>query len=94
METYWKGNKAKYTGNSEVIHNGLFYELELLEGHLKGQKKWTQKQPSEPIDPYMDYTKAYYLSQHEIDLIKFALDFVPEPLTEEAKHLANTIQSK
>lgn len=41
--TYWKGDLAYYTGKKEYIHGGLFYEVKLLEGHLKGQSKWTQK---------------------------------------------------
>lgn len=46
-ETYWKGDKAVYTGNKKEIAGGLFYELKLTEGHLKGETKWTQKAPSE-----------------------------------------------
>lgn len=42
---YFKGDKAKYTGNTEIIHGGLFYEIELLEGHMKGQFKVTQRAP-------------------------------------------------
>jgi len=46
MQTcYFKGDLAKYTGKTETIHGGLFYEIELLEGHLKGQTKWTQREP-------------------------------------------------
>lgn len=47
---YWKGDLARYTGKSETIHGGVFYEIELLEGHLKGQTKVTQRQPKAEND--------------------------------------------
>ena len=40
MEIYWKGDKAKLTGNTEHMHGGFFHEAELLEGHRKGEKVW------------------------------------------------------
>ena len=44
---YFKGDLAKYTDNTyTTIHGDLFYEIELLEGHLKGQTKWTQRAPA------------------------------------------------
>lgn len=43
---YWKGDLAKYTGKSMMLHGALFYEFELLEGHLKGQLRVTQRAPS------------------------------------------------
>lgn len=42
---YIKGDKAQYTGHSEMIYGELCYEVILLEGHLKGQKKWTYRAP-------------------------------------------------
>ena len=33
--TYFKGDKAEYTGKTEELYGGLFYEIKLLEGHLK-----------------------------------------------------------
>lgn len=42
---YWKGDLAEYTRKSETIHGGIFYEILLLEGHLKGQYKWTCRAP-------------------------------------------------
>jgi hypothetical protein len=49
---YWYGDLARYTGESRAIHGGMFFEVELMEGHMKGQKKWTQRNPSsgEAID--------------------------------------------
>ena len=35
--TYSKGDKAEYTGKSEILYGKVFYEVLLLEGHLKGQ---------------------------------------------------------
>ena len=45
MTTYFKGDLAKYTGNTITLHGALFYEIELIEGHLKGQIKVTQRAP-------------------------------------------------
>ncbi len=46
MQTiYWKGDLAKYTGKTFNLHSGLFYEVELMEGHLKGELKVTQRAP-------------------------------------------------
>lgn len=44
---YWKGDLAEYTGKTEMIHGGLFYEIKLIEGHLKDELKWTQRAPSQ-----------------------------------------------
>ena len=43
--TYFNGDLARYTGKTMVLHGGLFYEIELLEGHLIGQTKVTQRAP-------------------------------------------------
>ena len=45
MTTYWKGDLAKYTGNSQELHGETCYELELLEGHRKGDNVWTYRAP-------------------------------------------------
>jgi hypothetical protein len=42
---YFKGDLAKYTGRSVVLHGGLFYEIELIEGHRKGERVVTQRAP-------------------------------------------------
>jgi hypothetical protein len=42
---YWHGDLARYTGKTEMLHGGLFYEIEMLEGHLKGEFKLTQRAP-------------------------------------------------
>lgn len=46
--TCWHGDLAEYTGNTEKMHGGLFYEIRLIEGHLKGQAKWTMREPKTP----------------------------------------------
>ncbi len=43
--TYYKGDLAKYTGNTQTIHGGLFYELVYLEGHNIGKSVVTQRSP-------------------------------------------------
>jgi hypothetical protein len=42
---YWKGDLARYTGKTVSLYGGLFYEIELLEGHMKGETKLTQRAP-------------------------------------------------
>ncbi len=34
--TYFKGDLAEYTGKSSVMHGATFFEVIMLEGHLKG----------------------------------------------------------
>jgi hypothetical protein len=43
--TYFRGDLAQYTGKTMVLHGGLFYEILILEGHLKGQTKVTDRAP-------------------------------------------------
>jgi hypothetical protein len=43
--TYFKGDLAQYTGKKEVIYGGVFYEILIFEGHLKGELKLTSKAP-------------------------------------------------
>src|SRR5262249_18713624 len=50
-ETYWKGDRAEYTGKSDEIAGGTFYELELMEGHRKGEKVWTSHAPQTEEKP-------------------------------------------
>lgn len=42
---YTQGDKAEYTGKIEHLHGGTFYEVRMLEGHLKGQLKLVVKPP-------------------------------------------------
>ena len=42
---HWYGDLARYTGEAIAVHGGIFYEVELLEGHMKGQRKYTQAAP-------------------------------------------------
>jgi hypothetical protein len=43
--TAWKGDRALYTGKTQVMSGGLFYEIEMIEGHLTGAHRWTQREP-------------------------------------------------
>jgi len=49
--TYFKGDLAKYTGKVFKKYGGTFYEVEILEGHLKGAKKVVTKAPKAPKAP-------------------------------------------
>jgi hypothetical protein len=42
---YFKGDAFVYTGKSEMIYGGVFYQIEMIEGHQKGEKKWIAKSP-------------------------------------------------
>lgn len=43
--TYFYGDLAEYTGKSEKLYGGLFYEIRILEGHKQGDLKFTQRAP-------------------------------------------------
>ena len=46
MEIYWKGDKAKLTGNTQNDLGAKWHEAKLLEGHRKGELIWV-------IDDYL-----------------------------------------
>ena len=45
--TTFKGDAAKFTGKSEFLYGKMFYEIILLEGHLKGQLKLVADAPKD-----------------------------------------------
>lgn len=47
--TYSGGELAQYTGKAEFLAGALFYEIVLIEGHLKGKTKVTQRPPSQEL---------------------------------------------
>lgn len=52
--TYFKGDKAKYTGKITVALGVEWHEIEILEGHLKGETRVTGVGPKETI---LDFQK-------------------------------------
>ncbi len=44
--TYFKGDRAEPTGESQIFYGELFYAVKLLEGHLKGQIRWIPERMS------------------------------------------------
>jgi diguanylate cyclase (GGDEF)-like protein len=44
-ETYINGDRAVYTGKTQQLHGGTFYEVEMMEGRDKGKTRVTQKTP-------------------------------------------------
>ena len=44
-QTYWKGFKARFTGNSEFFLGATFFEVELLEKPLTGALRLTRNSP-------------------------------------------------
>jgi len=47
MTTIFRGDEAVYTGETQILHGGLFYAARLTEGHRFGQVIWTQTAPDE-----------------------------------------------
>jgi hypothetical protein len=43
--TYINGDKAIYTGKSEVLYGDVCHEVEIVEGHRKGEKASTYRLP-------------------------------------------------
>ena len=50
VTTYWKGDKAEYTGATQELHGGTFYEIRIVEGRLKGETKLTPQPPAAQAD--------------------------------------------
>ena len=50
-ETYFMGDKGKYTGKTDIKHGGTFYEIEMQEGKDKGATKWITKAPVSAVGP-------------------------------------------
>ena len=55
---YFNGDLAKYTGESIVLHGARWFEVVMLEGHLKGQIKHLSQCP--------DCGLVYYQNQPAI----------------------------
>ncbi len=47
MMTYFKGDRAIYTGKVMQLHGATFYEIKMLEGHMAGQLKVVRAAPQE-----------------------------------------------
>ena len=43
--TYFYGDKATYTGKTEMLYGKLAYEIKMVEGHRKGVILWTYNAP-------------------------------------------------
>ena len=43
--TYFNGDKAEYTGKTEILYGAIGYEAVLVEGHHKGETIWTYRAP-------------------------------------------------
>ncbi len=46
-KTYFMGDRAEYTGESRMLHGGLFFALLMLDGHLNGEERWTTRAPKQ-----------------------------------------------
>lgn len=47
--TYIRGDKAVYTGNSEMLYGALAYEVVIMEGRRTGEKAHTYRRPGSEI---------------------------------------------
>jgi hypothetical protein len=45
VKTTWHGDYAVYTGVTKELYGATFYEIRMIEGHLKGETKLTQRGP-------------------------------------------------
>ena len=54
-QAYFKGDLAYYTGKTEMIHGGLFYEVLMAEGYMKGQIKYIKTPPAIHVKPSQVY---------------------------------------
>ena len=64
---YFNGDKGKYTGKVDPAKSDKFYplyEIEMLEGHMKGQKKWVRVGP-DGIDPTVARNQAQWKKEQE-----------------------------
>ena len=58
--TYFKGDKAEYTGQVLTIHGGTFYEVRMVEGIHKGSLKVVTNAPkAEGSHDYANTETAY-----------------------------------
>lgn len=44
---FWKGDLAKYTGQTQQLYGQTWHEAELLEGHRKGELIFTCNPPND-----------------------------------------------
>ena len=45
MAYYFHGDATEYTGKTQFLYGAMFYEVRIVEGHLKGTLKLTQTKP-------------------------------------------------
>lgn len=43
---HYRGDRAEFTGNSNVVHGAQLYEIRMLEGHETGKLRWTTDPPT------------------------------------------------
>ena len=49
MKVFFKGDRCEYTGKTVKLYGGVFYEVRLIEGHLKGETRLV-KEPKNDIN--------------------------------------------
>jgi hypothetical protein len=42
---YFHGDAAEYTGKAEMLYGKMFYEIKMIEGHLRGELRWSPTAP-------------------------------------------------
>lgn len=72
---YFKGDKVQYTGKSEIIYGGMFYEFVYMEGHKKGKIGHTPNPPfasnkkNEDVESSNEYLLEVDDNQNRIEKI-------------------------
>lgn len=62
--TYYRGDEARYTGKTIEQHGGTFYEIEVVEGRLAGQKFHTPRRP-DGFNPAVERVKQERQAEQE-----------------------------
>lgn len=60
--TYINGNKGTYTGETQVLHGGLFFNVLMEEGPMAGKIALTMRGP-DGSDPWAEKAKAEWKAQ-------------------------------
>jgi len=62
--TYFRGDAAQYTGETKLLHGGLFYAARLLEGMNTGKVIWTMTSP-DGVSPWTERAQADYRAMQD-----------------------------
>lgn len=84
---YFKGDLAQYTGKYQNMYGKYFYEIELLEGHMKGDFRWVPTPPEN-----MELTLSVSISDIKREIKKFVKQLQHIRDLNDKKHLLSSWQ--